>query len=215
MNTKEQISTYDGKKENALGMGGPEKLARRKAMGILNARERIAYLTDEGSFLESGLFCFSSGNPADRESTPADGKIAGYGRINGREAAIIANDFTVKGASSSLTNGKKIGQMKRVATQRGIPAVWLGESSGARMPDTIGARGMGSMLGSDPTQYQRMRETPWATALAPPHGTACSPILTWCAREASSPSPAPGSAPWPSMKTRTRRNWEAGGCIRK
>lgn len=164
MNTKEKISDYESRKAHALGMGGPEKLARRKATGILNARERIAYLTDEGSFLESGLFGFSSGNPADRDSTPADGKIAGYGRINGREATIVANDFTVKGSSSSLTNGKKIAQMKRVATQRGIPAVWLGESSGARMPDTMGAKGMGSMLGSDPTQYQRMRETPWASA---------------------------------------------------
>ena len=164
MNTKEQISGYESRKEHALGMGGAEKLAQRKATGILNARERIAWLTDEGSFLESGLFGFSSGNPADRDSTPADGKIAGYGRINGRETTIVANDFTVKGSSSSLTNGKKIAQMKRVATQRGIPAVWLGESSGARMPDTMGAKGMGSMLGGDPTQYQRMRETPWASA---------------------------------------------------
>ena len=35
--------------------------------------------------------------------------------------------------------------------------VWLGESSGARLPDNQGSRGMGTMLGNDPTQYQRMR----------------------------------------------------------
>ena len=164
MNVKEQLEAYEAHKARALAMGGPEKLAARKGAGLLNARERIAYLTDEGSFLESGLFGFSSGNPQDRDSTPADGKLAGYGRIDGREAALVANDFTVKGASSSLTNGKKIAQMKRVATQRGIPLVLLGESSGARMPDTMGARGMGTMLGGDAAQYQRMRETPWASA---------------------------------------------------
>ena len=68
------------------------------------------------------------------------------------------------GASSSSTNGRKIAHVKRVATQRGLPLVFLGESSGARMPDHMGARGMGSLLGNDPTQYVRQRETPWASA---------------------------------------------------
>jgi len=71
----------------------------------------------------------------------------------------------VKGASSSLTNMKKLGHVKRVATQRGLPIVFLGESSGARMPDNMGAKGMGALLGNDPVQYVRMRETPWASAI--------------------------------------------------
>ena len=96
--------------------------------------------------------------PKDQARTPADGKIVGYGRIDSREAAVVSNDFTVMVASSSSTNGKKIGHIKRVATQHGIPVVFFGESSGARMPDTMGARGMGTMPGADPTQYQRMRE---------------------------------------------------------
>ena len=33
--------TFDTRKARALAMGGPEKLARRKAAGVLNARERI------------------------------------------------------------------------------------------------------------------------------------------------------------------------------
>jgi acetyl-CoA carboxylase carboxyltransferase component len=159
------ITEYEERRQKALAMGGREKLERRRAEGLLNVRERIAYLLDEGTFLESGLFGTSSVVPEHRDHTPADGKIAGYGRIAGREVAFVANDFTVMGASSSATNGKKIGQMKRVATQRGLPLIFLGESAGARMPDTMGARGMASMLGNDPTQYQRMRETPWASAV--------------------------------------------------
>ncbi|MGH8801467.1 MAG: acyl-CoA carboxylase subunit beta, partial [Casimicrobiaceae bacterium] len=97
-------------------------------------------------------------------STPADGKITGFGKIRGREAAAVSNDFTVKGASSSATNMKKIGHLKRTAVARGIPLVFLGESSGARLPDTMGARGMGSLLAQDPHQYLRQRESPWVAA---------------------------------------------------
>ena len=140
----------------------PEKLARRKAAGVLNARERVEKLLDAGTFIESGLFGASA--PADPDRSPADGKIAGFGKIDGRECAVVANDFTVMGASSAATNGRKIGHMKRVATSRGLPMVFLGESSGARMPDHMGARGMGTLLGNDGTQYIRMRETPWASA---------------------------------------------------
>jgi acetyl-CoA carboxylase carboxyltransferase component len=155
---------YQKQLAQAMSMGGPEKLARRKAAGLLNARERIAYLCDDGTFIESGLFGTSASNPADRHRTPTDGKIAGFGKVDGREVAVAANDFTVMGASSSSTNGRKLGHLKRVATQRGMPMVFLGESSGARMPDHMGARGMATLLGNDPVQYQRLRETPWASA---------------------------------------------------
>ena len=155
------INTYDVRKARALAMGGPEKLARRKAAGILNARERIDRLFDKDSFIESGLFGASLNDP---ERSAGDGKIAGFGRIEGRDVAAVANDFTVMGASSAATNGRKIGHIKRVATSRGMPIVFLGESSGARMPDHMGSRGMGALLGNDPTQYVRMREVPWAAA---------------------------------------------------
>lgn len=145
-------------------MGGPERLARREKAGVLNARSRLDGLLDTDSFIESGLFGVSSSRPEDRDKSAADGKIAGFGRIHGRDVAVVSNDFTVMGASSSSTNGRKIAHAKRVATQRGMPLIFLGESSGARMPDHMGSRGMGALLGNDPTQYVRMRETPWASA---------------------------------------------------
>lgn len=148
----------------ALAMGGEAKLAKRKAAGILNARERIDHLLDPESFIESGMFAVSN-RPEDKETTPADGKVGGYGRIDGRPVAVVSNDFTVKGASSARTNMLKIGQIKRNATESGMPIVFLGESSGARMPDNMGATGMSSLLGNDPQQYVRERETPWATAI--------------------------------------------------
>lgn len=156
------IKELDARKQRALAMGGAQKLAERKVQGVLNARERIDWLFDEGSFSESGLFAVSS-RPDDKESTPADGKVAGYGRVNGREVAVVSNDFTVKGASSAQINIRKLKQMKAVAKKRGIPLVFLGESTGARMPDVMGASSIGSK--DDPYEYQRLREVPWAAAV--------------------------------------------------
>ena len=153
------------RRDKALAMGGPGKLDKRARAGLMDARSRLDYLFDPGTFTESGLFSTSIHSPEDAQRTPADGKITGYGKIDGHWAAAVSNDFTVLGASSGTTNVRKIAHMKRVATQRGLPMVFLGESSGARMPDTMGARGMGLGLGNDPTQYQRMRETPWTAAV--------------------------------------------------
>ena len=50
------LAEYEARRAKALAGGGEEKYAKRKAAGILNARERIAHLVDQGTFLESGLF---------------------------------------------------------------------------------------------------------------------------------------------------------------
>jgi methylmalonyl-CoA decarboxylase subunit alpha len=147
----------------ALAMGGPEKLTRRKREGVLNARERIDYLVDEGSFIESGRYARAI-RPEVKHKTPADGKVAGFARIRGREVALVSNDFTVLGASSSVINMKKIKHVKQVAGKRGMPLILLGESSGARMPDRMGAAGR-AIIAQDPTEYQRLRESPWCSAL--------------------------------------------------
>ncbi len=144
-------------------MGGPEKLAKRKAEGHLNARQRIDYLLDKDSFIESGRFARSN-RPEAKHKTPADGKIAGFGKIHGREVGLVSNDFTVMGASSAVINMKKIKHVKQTATRRGMPLVLLGESSGARMPDRMGAAGR-AIIAQDPTEYQRLREAPWCSAL--------------------------------------------------
>ena len=52
---------FEERAARARAMGGEGKLARRKASGTLNARERIDHLADPGSFTEFGLFAQSSG----------------------------------------------------------------------------------------------------------------------------------------------------------
>jgi acetyl-CoA carboxylase carboxyltransferase component len=166
------LAEYEARRAKALAGGGADKYAKRRATGVWNARERIAYLVDEGTFVESGLFGSSGVYPEQEDETQTDGKLAGYAKIDGRDVAIVVNDFTVKGASTSYTNSRKIAHMKRTATERGMPLVLIGESTGARLPDAMGSRGMGLLLGNDNTQFRRTRETPMcAAAFGPSFGS--------------------------------------------
>lgn len=175
MSHEASIQELRQRQEKALAMGGAERLAKRRAQGVLNARERLNVLLDPGSFCESGLLA-TSFRPEARDKTPADGKIAGFGRIDGRSVAVVSNDFTVMGASSSVINGKKIKHVRQVASESGMPLILLGESAGARMPDRMGAAGR-AILGQDATEYLRDRRTPWVTALL----GSCYGSSTWYA----------------------------------
>ena len=149
----------------ALAMGAEQKLAQRRAQGLLDARSRLDYLLDAGSFQESGLFAASDRKEM-RDRTPADGKIAGFGRIDGRRVGVVSNDFTVMGASSASINSKKMGHVKAAAEKRGFPMIFLGESTGARMPDVMGAKGIGG--GDTRSRYLRTRRAPWVSAVLGP-----------------------------------------------
>ena len=134
MKFKQKIEEHVERTTRAKAMGGAKKLAKRKDEGHLNVRERIDALLDPGSFRESGLFG-TSYLPAMRDSTPADGKVTGFGKIAGRRVGVVGYDFTVKGSSSSFTNNRKMSHIKETGAKRGFPIVFLNESTGVRMPD--------------------------------------------------------------------------------
>jgi methylmalonyl-CoA decarboxylase subunit alpha len=161
---EDSLGELDRRRAQASRMGGPEKLAKRKSRGQLNAQERLECLVDPGSFIETGLLGASGVTREDEARTPRDGKIVGFAKIEGRDVAVVVNDFTVAGASTSATNSKKMAHVRRAATDKGMPFVHVGESTGARLPDAMGSRGMGLLLGNDPTQFRRSRETPWVAA---------------------------------------------------
>jgi acetyl-CoA carboxylase carboxyltransferase component len=163
MSHEARLAELDKRKQAARAMGGAKKLAKRRERGQLNAQERLDALIDPNSFIELGLLGASSIDE-DAAETPRDGKIAGFARIDGRDVGVVVNDFSTKGASTSATNSKKLGYIRKVCTERGLPFVHVGESTGARLPDAMGSKGMGILLGNDITQFRRMRETPWAAA---------------------------------------------------
>ena len=125
----------------ALEMGGADKVARQHAKGRLTARERITRLLDHDSFDEFGLLNHSDRDEV-RAITPADGKITGYGRIDGRHVFVGADDATVLAGSGGRVGMSKTFALKHAAMNRGIPIVNLGDAGGARMPDIMGSDGM-------------------------------------------------------------------------
>jgi acetyl-CoA carboxylase carboxyltransferase component len=152
---------HEARRQIAMAMGGEAKLAKRRQAGMLSARERIDLLLDPGTFRESGLFGVSY-IPEMRDSTPTDGKVTGFGKLEGRRVGVVGYDFTVKGSSSSYTNNRKMSHVKDLGSRRGFPVVFLGESTGVRMPDIMG-EGMGMNL--EGNRFLRTREAPWATAV--------------------------------------------------
>lgn len=157
-----QIEELRRRREKALAMGSAKKLEERAAAGHLNARQRLDRLLDPGSFAEIGLLAVSA-RPEDRDRTPADGVIDGFGRIDGRPVIVHASDFSVLGASSAQIGPAKARHSRMAAERNGIPLVLLNECSGGRIPDIIGAQGLhtqGALF-----NLHRLRNVPWASAV--------------------------------------------------
>jgi acetyl-CoA carboxylase carboxyltransferase component len=144
-------------------MGGAGKVARLHDAGRRTAREHIAGLVDEGSFREIGTFARSE-RPEDHDATPGDGKICGHATIDGRPVTVAVDDVTVKRATSSLVGARKLERVYEQAVRGGNPFVYVGETGGARLPDTLGAVGYSSEP-VFPWLAARRREVPVATAI--------------------------------------------------
>jgi methylmalonyl-CoA decarboxylase subunit alpha len=144
-------------------MGGADKVAALRAEGHRTIRDHIDGFLDPGSFRELGTFSRSQ-RPADRASTPGDGKIGGHGTVDGRPVAVFGDDITVKRGSSSVVGGRKEHRLYERALAMGIPVVHFGQTGGGRIPDLIGSEGI-SEAGELFAMARRRHEIPMATAI--------------------------------------------------
>ncbi len=165
---EKELNELKNRKSRALEMGGPDKVRKIHERGRLSARERIDRILDPGSFFEVGMLNHSD-EPGMEDRTPADSKIAGFGKINNRPIAIFANDFTVLASTSSRVAMRKERELKKMAAKRGYPVVYLSESGGARIPDIMGSQGLASYGGGESDTFlqslTRTRQTPFVTAV--------------------------------------------------
>src|SRR5205823_4659216 len=86
----------------------------------------------------------SSQRAMDGREAPADGVITGYGKVNGRLAAVCAYDFTVMAGSIGMTGELKVSRLRELALTKRIPFIWLLDSAGARIQEAIGSLFAGS-----------------------------------------------------------------------
>ncbi len=104
--------------EKALQMGGPDKVARQHGKGLLTVRERVDNLLDPGSFDEVGRLLHSD-LPEAADQTPADGKVCGFGKIDGRVVFVSGDDVTVKAGSGGRMGGAKVSRWDRQSAHKG------------------------------------------------------------------------------------------------
>jgi len=126
----------------------PDAVARRRKTGQRTARENIADLVDPGSFVEFGQLTVAARRQRHSldeliEQTPADGLVAGFGRVNGAsfpdEAArclVMAYDYTVLAGTQGVYGHKKTDRLIETAERYHMPMVIFCEGGGGRPGDT-------------------------------------------------------------------------------
>jgi acetyl-CoA carboxylase carboxyltransferase component len=126
--------------EIGLDAGRPEAVARRHDHGRRTARENLAELLDEDSFVEYGPLLFAAQEQRrSREEliarTPADGLVAGLGKVAGRECVAMSYDYTVLAGTQGMRNHLKKDRLFEIAERRRLPVVLFAEGGGGRPGD--------------------------------------------------------------------------------
>jgi acetyl-CoA carboxylase carboxyltransferase component len=157
--------------------GGAEKYhAANSARGKLFARERIALLVDDGTFVEDGMYANVLA-----DGLPADGVIIGSAEVDGRPVCLMANDSTVKAGSWGARTVEKIIRIIERAYASGVPMIYLVDSAGARITDQVdlfpGRRGAGKIFYN---QVKASGSIPQACALFGPSAAGGAYIPAFC-----------------------------------
>ncbi|MDX5477712.1 MAG: acyl-CoA carboxylase subunit beta, partial [Cyclobacteriaceae bacterium] len=114
--------------------GGKSRIVKEHEKGKLTARERISYLTDEGSdFLEVGALA-ADGMYEEEGGCPSAGVVTGIGYVSGRMCMIVANDATVKAGAWFPMTAKKNLRAQEIAMENRLPIIYLVDSAGVFLP---------------------------------------------------------------------------------
>ncbi len=128
----------------------PEAVAKRRRTGHRTARENIADLCDQGTFIEYGSVVIAGQrrrrSMADLiRNTTGDGMVCGLGQVNGHlfgperaRAMLMSYDYMVLAGTQGMKNHAKKDRLFEVAEQQRLPTVLFAEGGGGRPGDTDG-----------------------------------------------------------------------------
>lgn len=163
----ETLDDLERRRQHAFEMGGPERLDKHRNKGKLDARARIEYLLDPGTFRELGTLVGGE--------TAADALVVGSGEINGSPVMLGAEDFTTLAGSIGPGGNSKRYRIAELALRDKIPLVMLLEGAGFRPT--------GGHYGRTPTdliaQAQCSGRVPTVAAVLGPsagHGALVAPV---------------------------------------
>src|SRR5215469_10405420 len=139
MDLEQKLEELKRRQRLAEEGGGSARREKQHKAGKMSARERIAFLLDEGTFEETDKLvthrCHDFGMA--EQKYYGDGFVTGYGRIEGRLVFVFAQDFTVFGGSLSEANAGKIVKIMDMAARVGAPMIGLNDSGGARIQEGV------------------------------------------------------------------------------
>jgi methylmalonyl-CoA carboxyltransferase large subunit len=180
MTTKEKIERLREVKARLQEGGGESRIAKQHEAGKMTARERVAAFFDADTIQELFLFtkhrCTMFGMAG--KDLPADGVVVAAGAVDGRQAFVASQDFTVSGGSVGEMHADKICQAMDMALKSGCPFIMINDSGGARIQE-----GIGSLSGYGRIFYRNVLLSgvvPQISIIAGPcaGGAAYSPALT-------------------------------------
>ena len=130
------------RERHALGLDAAraQAVARRRELGRRTARENLADLVDEGTFVEYGPLLFAAQERRrSREEliaqTPADGLVAGVGEVGGEPCVAMSYDYTVLAGTQGMRGHLKKDRLFELAERRRLPVVLFAEGGGGRPGD--------------------------------------------------------------------------------
>jgi acetyl-CoA carboxylase carboxyltransferase component len=130
------------RERHAIGLDAAraEAVAKRRKRGRRTARENLAELVDEGSYVEYGPLLFAAQEQRRSreeliERTPADGLVAGVAEIDGRPCVAMSYDYTVLAGTQGMRNHAKKDRLFEIAERRRLPVVLFAEGGGGRPGD--------------------------------------------------------------------------------
>jgi acetyl/propionyl-CoA carboxylase alpha subunit/acetyl-CoA carboxylase carboxyltransferase component len=136
--------------ELGLDASRPDAVARRRKTGQRTTRENIEDLCDSGTFVEYGPLVIAAQRRRRTiedlvKNTPADGMVAGIGRVNGdlfedsrAQCILMSYDYTVLAGTQGQQNHRKKDRMFEIAEKSRLPVVFFTEGGGGRPGDTDG-----------------------------------------------------------------------------
>ncbi len=145
---REDLEELLVRQRGARDAGRPEVVERRHRQGRRTARENIDDLCDPGSFTEYGSLAIAAQRgrrPLEEliERTPADGLVAGVGRVNGdhvdderSRCAVVSYDYTVMAGTQGAQNHRKKDRLFELVRRIRLPMVLFAEGGGGRPGDT-------------------------------------------------------------------------------
>jgi acetyl-CoA carboxylase carboxyltransferase component len=148
LDMRPELVELQARKEGTLDAGRPAATERRHAGGRRTARENIEDLCDPDSFDEYGALVIAA-QRARRSTedlvanTPADGLVAGIGRVNGdlfgnerSRCAVLSYDYSVLAGTQGQMNHRKKDRLFELVERLRLPVVLFAEGGGGRPGDT-------------------------------------------------------------------------------